>query len=64
MTFRYQVIENDPDRPWRILSIRTGLTLEADDAYAFRDKAQAQWPPDRYTVEMEPGELMKSLRST
>jgi hypothetical protein len=60
--FRYQVTEHDPERPWIILSTRTGLSLEAQDGYDFREKAGQEWPSDRYTVELEPGELMRALR--
>ena len=62
-TFGFQVTEHDPDRPWIILGTRTGLSLEAADGYDFRKKAGQEWPSERFTVELEPGELVKSIRS-
>jgi hypothetical protein len=63
MIFRYQVTEHDPDRPWIILGTRTGLSLEAEDSYQFREKVQHVWPADRFNVELEPGELMRALKT-
>jgi hypothetical protein len=46
-----------------IVSTRTGLSLEAADGYDFHEKVQQEWPPDKFTIELEPGELMRALKA-
>jgi hypothetical protein len=62
-TFRYNVTEHDPEKPWLIRSTWTGLTIEARDTEDFRTLSAREWPPERFTVELMPGELMRALKS-
>jgi hypothetical protein len=59
--FHFSVTEFDPAKPWMIVSTRTGLSLEASSAEEFRERAQQEWPAERYTIELAPGELSRAL---
>ena len=54
--YGYTVTEHDPNRPWLIVA-REHRTVELEDGQGFFDWAGAQWPQDRYTVELDPWEL-------
>jgi hypothetical protein len=55
-SYSFRVIEHDPERPWVIVgSGRHWIELEAD--IDFHEWVREQWPPDRFTVELDPWSL-------
>jgi hypothetical protein len=51
-----RVLEHDPERPWVIVgSGRHRIELEA--GIDFYEWARERWPPDRFTVELDPWSL-------
>jgi hypothetical protein len=54
--YGFRVTEHDPERPWVIVgSGRHRVELEAD--IDFYEWVREQWPPDRFTVELDPWSL-------
>lgn len=62
-TWRYSVTEYDPARPWTILSVRNGMSIELDDDSRFWEWAYERWPTPRYRVELAPHEITRHLKS-
>jgi hypothetical protein len=56
--FGYTLTEHDPDRPWIVLGIEH-QTIELVDDANFFEWAAANWPPPRWTVELDPWELSR-----
>ena len=54
--YRFSVVEHDPDQPWVICG-QQRRTIELDDDQDFFSWAHAQWPGDRFTVELDPWQL-------
>ena len=62
MVFRYIVIEHDPARPWLVVGDAQHLEVELTSAGAFAAGASERWPPDRFTVTLDPGQEQRRLR--
>jgi hypothetical protein len=54
--FAFTVTEHEADRPW-IIRGREHRTVELDDGVQFFDWAWQEWPPGRFTVELDPWQL-------
>jgi hypothetical protein len=54
MELEYTLYEHDPDKPSVIVET-SHHTIDLQDADDFAEWARRQWPPPRYTVELEPG---------
>ena len=63
-TWNFSVTEYDPTKPWLIVSVRRGMTVELDDEIPFTDWAHDEWPSPRYSVELDPWDLSANLRMT
>lgn len=61
-TFRYTVVEHDPDRPWIIVGDTRHLTVDLEDASDFPGGVTRHWPRDRFTTELEAGQEEPRLR--
>jgi hypothetical protein len=61
-TWTYSVTAYDPAQPWKIISTRTGMTVELEDDVPFWDWAYDRWPTPQYKVELAPNELTRHLR--
>jgi hypothetical protein len=57
--YSYTLIEHDPSKPWIIVA-REPRSVQLADSHNFFDWAKAQWPVDRYTVELDPWQLSPS----
>jgi hypothetical protein len=56
-TWSYTVTEHDSAKPWLIVSVRRGMTVELDEVVNFFTWAHAEWPGPRYSVELDPYQL-------
>ena len=54
--FSFTVSTLDTNQPWIVVSSER-RTAQFDDIKAFIAWAQAEWPPRRYRVDLEPGQL-------
>jgi hypothetical protein len=59
---RYTVIEHDPSRPWIVVGEAQHRVIELPSIDDFGAWARQQWPPDRYTVQLAPGQEEPHLR--
>jgi hypothetical protein len=60
--YGYTLAEYDPERPWIV--IRQGhRTVTLDAGLNFFEWAHEQWPAPRWTVELDPWELARTLGS-
>jgi hypothetical protein len=55
--YRYSVTQHDPDRPWIVLGSSRGQVTLADDT-SFFEWAQEHWPAPRWSVQLEPWQLV------
>jgi hypothetical protein len=56
--YSFTVTEHDTDRPWIVVgSDHCKVVLE--DAASFYEWAHQQWPAPRWTVELDPGQLLR-----
>jgi len=60
--YSFTVREYDRDKPWLIVSTRSGLSVELERATDFDDWAAIAWPSARYHAELEPGQVGRLLR--
>lgn len=56
-TWTYTLTEYEPDKPWLIISVRRGMTVELEDRADFFEWSHQQWTTDRYSVELDPYQL-------
>ena len=54
--FRFTATEHDPERPW-IVRGQDHCTVTLDDGLQFFAWAAEQFPPPRWTVELDPFQL-------
>ena len=54
--FRFTATEHDPKQPWIVLS-RDRCTVTLDDGLRFFEWAREEFPPPRWSVEMDPFQL-------
>jgi hypothetical protein len=59
--FRYSVMEHDPVRPWLVVGDARHLEVELTSVGAFAAWASERWPPDRFTVTLDPGQEERRL---
>ena len=52
-TWTYTLTEHEPDKPWLVVSVRRGMTVELEDHADFFEWSQQQWSSDCYLVELE-----------
>jgi hypothetical protein len=55
--FGYTLTEHDLERPWMVLG-STHHTVTLDDVASFFDWAVDRWPAPRWTVELDPWQLL------
>ena len=55
--YGYTVTEHDPATPWLILGIQHHM-VSLPDGQEFFGWATTEWPPDRFTVELDPWALV------
>jgi hypothetical protein len=51
------LIERDPERPWLVLA-QEHRTVTLEDGVNFYEWAHTQWPDPRWTVELDPWQLV------
>jgi hypothetical protein len=51
--YSFTVTEHDAARPWIVLGAEQ-RTIELDDDAGFFEFATKEWPPDRFTVQLDP----------
>ena len=56
-TWTYTLTEHQPDKPWLVVSVKRGMTIELEDGANFFEWSHQQWPADRYSVELDPYQL-------
>ena len=54
--FRFTATEHDPERPWIVLS-QDRCTVTLDDGRSFFEWAREEFPPPRWSVELDPFQL-------
>ncbi len=61
-TWHFSVTEYRPGKPWEVLSVRSGMTVDLDDECPFWDWAYEQFPTPTYKVELDAHETIRHLR--
>ena len=59
-SFSFTVTEHDPDRPWIVTGVEH-QTVELEYDVDFFAWAAEQWPSERFTVQLDPWELSRTL---
>ena len=61
--YSYTVTEHDADQPWIVLGRSHGEVTLADDR-GFFEWANENWPPPRWSVDLDPWQLSPHRRAT
>jgi hypothetical protein len=59
-SFSFTITEHDPDRPWIVTGVEQ-RTVELEDDLDFFAWAAERWPAKRFTIQLDPWELSRSL---
>jgi hypothetical protein len=57
-TYSYTLTEHNPEKPWLIVSVRRQMEIDLPDVHSFWDWAHQVWPTKRFTVQLDPGQLL------
>ncbi len=52
-TFAFTLTEHDPERPWLVVA-QERHTVDLEPGVSFSRWARAEWPNDRFTVQLDP----------
>jgi hypothetical protein len=58
----YTLTEHNPAKPWLIVSVRRGMTVELEEHVNFFTWAAETWPPPQFSVELDPYQILANRR--
>ena len=61
-TYSFTLTEYDPERPWIVVARHEHHTVELEEGVAFFAWARDQWPPPRWSIQLDPWQLSPTAR--
>jgi hypothetical protein len=60
--YSFTLTEHDPERPWIVVGPQEHRTVELNEGVQFFAWARVQWPPPRWSIQLDPWQLSPTAR--